>query len=333
MQTNSPQDTTVETKQTLGNLIQKNRKSSGKTLEDISKSTGISISSLQALEDGDRKALPADVFVRGFIRMYSSEIGLDSQVALNMFEQEWGGERSHIIDERHPLQPEAYAKSSIIMRRWPAFATITICCIIIYFSAKFFFPALFVVPTKQIGEILSNKLPEIEIINKTANHANPLSSSEEPNTTEQNSIPEAENLAPKVASTLNETKETDLEIQEPVINSQNQIGEQPGTLPSTGDFLSDGPRQNAEVSNLNALQEVDHYTLHIQFTERTWIKISLDGQDPQEEIFKRGSEQTWDADKSIDLYLGNAGGVRVSLNGEPISLKQESGQTVRLQFP
>jgi cytoskeleton protein RodZ len=331
MQTNSPQDDTVEARQTLGSLLTTTRKAKGKTLEDISKSTGISISKLQALEDGDRRRLPADVFVRGFIRLYSAEIGLDSQVALNMFEQEWGGEQLNASEERRPLQAEAFAKSSIVLRRWPSFVTIIILCTIAYYAADFFFPALFVAPTKQIGEILSNKLPEIEIINQTENQQEPLPFTETANSADQTEESKADDLIPGQASTPDESEEAEHEIQEQMASPKTIINKQSGT--ATGTSTSAAPHESAKPATSKETKEATHYKLHIQFTERTWVKISLDGQYPQEEIFKRGSVHTWDADKSIDLYLGNAGGVKITLNGEPMPLKQESGQTVRLQIP
>ena len=315
MHTDTHLDEPVEAGQTLGSFIKAARKSKGIRLEDISKATGIALSKLQALEDGDRNKLPADVFVRGFIRIYLAQIGVDSQVALNMFEQEWGEERSNANELSLVHQGEVFAKSSVILRRWPSFVTIIVLGTIVYLASKFFFPALFVLPTQPIGEILSNELPEIEIITEPQSQPQSLPSPEETNLEMLE-----QDLSPK---SLFEEQTRKPSSTEPVPET---------TKPAETDISAE-PLENTDVSFANSVEEITHYTLHIQFTERTWIKISLDDQDPQEEIFKRGSEQTWNADKSIDLYLGNAGGVEISLNGKPMPLKQESGQTVRLQIP
>lgn len=337
--TQSYQDETPRTRQSLGALLKEGRKSKGKSLEDISKATGIGISKLQALENGERRGLPADVFVRGFIRMISAQIGVDSQDALELFEREWGGRESS--DNTSLLQGESFAKSSVILRRWPAFFSILVLGTIFYLAAKFFFPALFVVPSQPFGEILSNELPEIKIVTQ------PRQDLPSDATSGTNAGQVTDNPVSK-----SDSRENDEESMPSVIIEQSQNS----LPPSKTEAIIEPTNQAAEIKEVTetdsiettiSLQvdedttvlipdipdDVTHYTLHVKFNERTWVKIALDGQESQEEIFKRNSEKTWDADNSIDLYLGNAGGVNITLNGKPMPLKQESGQTVRLQIP
>ena len=48
------------------------------TLEEIASETRIPLRSLESLENGQFESLPADVFVRGFLRSYARCVGLDA---------------------------------------------------------------------------------------------------------------------------------------------------------------------------------------------------------------------------------------------------------------
>ena len=48
-------------------------------LEEVSESTGITTSVLQALENGDREKLPAEVYIKAFYKKYAEYLGLDTE--------------------------------------------------------------------------------------------------------------------------------------------------------------------------------------------------------------------------------------------------------------
>ena len=63
----------------FGSLLRQARLNAGRSLEEISRSTKIPTPTLERLERGDVAALPADVFVCGFLRAYAREVGLDGE--------------------------------------------------------------------------------------------------------------------------------------------------------------------------------------------------------------------------------------------------------------
>jgi cytoskeleton protein RodZ len=62
---------------TLGELLHRTREAKRKTIEEAAETTRIHASFLRALEEDDFEKLPAEVFARGFIRLYASYLGLD----------------------------------------------------------------------------------------------------------------------------------------------------------------------------------------------------------------------------------------------------------------
>ncbi|WP_456432425.1 helix-turn-helix domain-containing protein [Thermosulfuriphilus sp.] len=74
------------TKETFGEYLRRERELRGISLETIAEETKISVSILAAIEAEDWKKLPAQVFVRGFIRNYAQVIGLDPNEVILRYE-------------------------------------------------------------------------------------------------------------------------------------------------------------------------------------------------------------------------------------------------------
>ena len=72
--------------ETMGQYLQRARIEQDKTLESVAESTCIHIGTLLALEDDDYDKLPAEVFVRGFIKIYANHLHLDADKALSLFQ-------------------------------------------------------------------------------------------------------------------------------------------------------------------------------------------------------------------------------------------------------
>ncbi len=71
----------------FGAYLQRQRELRGFSLEEIAEQTKISLRALRALEAEDWEILPADVYVRGFVRCYAEAIGLDPNEALVRYEK------------------------------------------------------------------------------------------------------------------------------------------------------------------------------------------------------------------------------------------------------
>jgi len=75
-------------KPTVGSYLSQERKRKNISLADVSKVTRIAIQYLEALEQDEFKALPASIFVRGFLRTYAVNLGLDPKEVLRIYESQ-----------------------------------------------------------------------------------------------------------------------------------------------------------------------------------------------------------------------------------------------------
>jgi len=75
---------------TLGERMKKIRDEHRLSLAEISKSTKIQIKYLEYLEKGEYMKLPADVYVKGFLRSYAVFMGLNEAMLIKQYQREKG---------------------------------------------------------------------------------------------------------------------------------------------------------------------------------------------------------------------------------------------------
>ncbi len=73
---------------TLGEKLRKLRGETHVPLSEVARSTRIRVRYLEYLENGEYEKLPADVYVRGFLRNYARFLGVDEGILMKLYEQE-----------------------------------------------------------------------------------------------------------------------------------------------------------------------------------------------------------------------------------------------------
>ena len=73
---------------TLGEKLQKIRAEYRVSLADVARETGIRKEHLEYLEKGEYIKLPADVYIRGFLRSYARFLGVDPKALIRLYERE-----------------------------------------------------------------------------------------------------------------------------------------------------------------------------------------------------------------------------------------------------
>src|ERR1044071_953367 len=72
----------VDPRVSLASWLRAGRAQRGVSREDVSRVTKIQLRILERIESGRPEGLPADVFVRGFVRSFAKCVGLDEDEAL-----------------------------------------------------------------------------------------------------------------------------------------------------------------------------------------------------------------------------------------------------------
>jgi cytoskeletal protein RodZ len=74
-----------------------------------------------------------------------------------------------------------------------------------------------------------------------------------------------------------------------------------------------------------------HHRLAVRLTERSWLRVSVDGSTQLEGIYPAGTSRTFSGSVA-DVRAGNAGGVTVSVNGRPPAPMGRDGDVVEQRF-
>ncbi len=98
-------------KETVGEYLKKERELRQISIKEVADGTKISISRLRLIEENKFDDLPAEVFVRGFIRNYAEYIGIDPEEAILRLEEDMKGQAASIV-----RQPEMVSATTIDVR-------------------------------------------------------------------------------------------------------------------------------------------------------------------------------------------------------------------------
>lgn len=100
----------------------------------------------------------------------------------------------------------------------------------------------------------------------------------------------------------------------------------PAEMPKADPAPAAAPTPAKEAATDRKLRR---FLLVAEALEQTWMAVRSDGGEPRQVLLRSGERVRFGADRGFVLTVGNAGGVRLSLNGEPLPLLGKSGEVVR----
>jgi cytoskeletal protein RodZ len=105
--------------ESFGKYLKGLREDAGKSLEEIAENTKIAVTNLEFLEQDRYDLLPPRVFVKGFIRSYVQELGLDADESLGRFDEfTKQGELPDYEEEEHPVFHQKAPFGSFMNSSW-----------------------------------------------------------------------------------------------------------------------------------------------------------------------------------------------------------------------
>ncbi|CAB5085829.1 hypothetical protein D3OALGA1CA_577 [Olavius algarvensis associated proteobacterium Delta 3] len=267
----------------FGRYLRSVRSEKGISLEQVSWETQIGVDTLQQIESEDIAGLPAEVFVKGFIRAYAKVVGADGDRAVQSYAGSLG---VHQRSARSEADLNLYSK-----RFWPHLL-MSMGLIVGLMALSIFAMSLFRDPSMK-----KPAAPETQTAETAIGESTPASDT-------QASEPES--------------------MQSPVEPSPAP-GPSEAVTPPLAEAMAAPVPEPAEASQ--------PYLLNIRANEETWLKVIVDDNAPSEYILGPGDRLALRAVQGYSLLIGNAGGVEMDLNGEPVSLRGKSGQVRTIELP
>ncbi|ACS80045.1 helix-turn-helix domain-containing protein [Maridesulfovibrio salexigens] len=283
----------------LGSRLKDERKRQGLTMEQIMEITKVSRVNITAIESGNQKEFPHEVYAKGFIKTYAKALGLDAEEIGDEFSRIMGSGTTESADDVvETVQPDYSADT----KKSPVGTIILILLLagvvgglVYYLHDNSFFSAKNEAQTEIVAEEAVQEKPATEpqveapaVDEKKAEVVEPA-----PAEVEQSAATEAPV----------ETKIEEQAVEQPVAAEENIVAE--------------------PVGNTVAITAKPG--------EACWLEAVVDGS-AKEYVLQEGETLSLPFEDSLKLKLGNGGGVEIASNGKPYSFDAPKGQVKKLEF-
>lgn len=144
----------------IGEYLRQVREEKNISLKDVQETTKISLRYLEAIDRGDFKGIPGEVYCKGFIANYASAIGLDPQYVLQRYHQ--------IKTEQEEQERQVQLEQAVVQKynptvtlRWSREVYLTVAASLI--GLLLIFSCIFpTVSPKEVNDVFSSRKPDVK---------------------------------------------------------------------------------------------------------------------------------------------------------------------------
>lgn len=278
----------------IGDVLERARKERGLSLQEVEQATKIRKRYLAGLEQEDFGALPDSVYVQGFLKTYANYLGLDGEELSRDLKQRRGRRR----DQRQPSVGEI--KKSGFDRPMLGPGGLS--------NAQ----GSRVSPT-TLFTLLVAVVALVAVIGALYYVGRDTQTVGSPGS----SPPSGEQVSSEESG-----------------ESGGSSGEgSPGAAPEGDEGVSpqgsqgNGSGEVASGEGEAAVPDALSVTVSVEGSE-SWLSVSADGAVAYEQIASPGFSETFEAEENVSLSTGNAGALRVEVNGQDVGPVGEFGEVV-----
>lgn len=303
---------------TLGERMKKMRNERHLSLSEISKSTKIQTKYLEYLEEGEYTKLPADVYVKGFLRSYSIFMGLNECALIKQFEREKGIHKNikNISDCETPSSPISF--SSLVIT--PKMIIISIVTLLLLSS--------FVYLYAQVNNFVSE--PRLVIIKPSDG------SSTDGNVTHVTGVTEKDSMVfindQKVLVSENGEFSEDINLRPGqnviTIKSRSKFDkEATKTIMVSSNFqeqITEPTESGLEQANMVQEGIINPFSAEVWVESSAWVSIEIDGEIKYSGTLESKEIQTFNAQNNMIVTSDKGSKTLVKVNGKEIGSVSES---------
>ncbi len=357
----------------FGTLLKEERLRQGLELSEVMEKTKISRVSLEAIEEGNVRALPHPVYAKGFVKNYARFLGLDADKMGNAMAQIYTSDDDEREDEQLALADAR--KLPAVSSHWPLrLGLLALSAVLIVLAAGGWYfraplqDAVFLL-LEQVGIVGQQQDPEHRLAPGSelgpggagVQRDNPWIAADPESRTDSEPVP---------GLGTDEPTDSDRELNDSEASvapfTGEEAAESPALLPTgPGDGLGDGtgegdvaepnpfleadtplssvqestPSPSPEPSATNVQSEAPAAaatgprSLEIKARQNCWLSTQADGGRVREAFLRPEDRLVVTFEKTMELKLGNAGGVDLFLDGRPWPLQAKPGEVLVLRFP
>ncbi len=327
----------------LGSLLQQQRLHKGLNISDVAAETKISPHYLNAIEQGNAGRLPHTAFAKGFIRNYARFLGLDTPAVQDAVKEIFS--TAKVSFPEGMVRPGRKKTDTTFLRSedardLPIDAALTPRTrtvihtrrLLIYSGALLLAIVIGIAAVRAVGTFLEPAPVEQDT---------PSDSPQPTASPKIASKPDA--AAPPAQGLPSQLPEA---VAAPDEKSPGELSEQdlradlkpPLDVHDPAEVVDDAELRETDETTavtvpVEAAAPVKQRTLEIQAQAACWMRIWPDDQSFRDYLLKPGEHLTLPFEETIQIRFGNAGGVRLYLDGDLYPLNAASGEVMTVRIP
>jgi cytoskeleton protein RodZ len=306
----------------LGRLLGEARTTKKLSLADVEATIRVRQKYLEALECGDFAALPPGAITRGLLRNYAHFLGLDSSEVMQLYVQE-SGDRNQAVPLADPEQVRAadYRPLEVTLindqpaRNWGSWLVALLIVIVVSLAAWWYLShqsGTSFIPVRDGGPLA--------FLSAFGPQRTPTVAATVPAT--RGLITVTPPVAPPTTFA-------------PIVPGQPTPTEGSGSPTPTSDLLTlpitttqPTPTTTPTPRPTATPEATAGISLTLQTTQRTWLKVTTDGNVVMQELVESGQTRGWPANQQVSVLTGNAAGVQLRINGQDLGVMGGVGQVL-----
>lgn len=286
----------------MSKLFRTKREELGRNISEAAASTRIKESCLVAIEEEDYGKLPIEVYARGYIKEYAKYLDLPVDAGLPPYDRYLETRKSP--KEKKPAVP-AFGQPSRAAQRGgeelKGYTTDSEICKegenqLELFNVGNRLNAIKIYGNKILWKGVLLAVVILAIVYQF--------------------------ISSRTAERESQVVPTSQQMQPSKDVSPNAVAQTPAaSLPTAG-----------EMKGSEIVPGKKRHELVISAEDVSWVQVNLDGTEKKEALLKRGESMTVEADNSIGVVVGNAGGVSLKFDGNDLPAGKK-GEVLRLMLP
>jgi transcriptional regulator with XRE-family HTH domain len=308
---------------TPGSILKSEREKQNTSIEEIAHRLKLSVHYLKAVEADNYQSIPAEIFVKAYIRLYAEALGLDSASILDLY---------HKKDSVTPIEyGEAGEDEEIFSYRPLAIMTVLLAIFTVtaVFNKAPIHSEKTIIPPAAV-ELLEKDFSPAEVI-----IPEPVAAPEEKANTpvhkDRAPVGKEEVIIPEPVAVPEEKADTPVHKDRVIpAGKEEVIIPEPVALPEE---KVDTPVHKDIVTPAVKQDTFEKLSLRIEATELTWASVSIDGAERKEWQLRAGESLEFLADEIFRVKVGNAGGTKLYFNGSYLGELGDHGKIVDIVLP
>ena len=293
----SPPSQSKEIFEEIGDRLRQQRELLGLSLEDVERHTHLRVHYLHALEDGRLEGLPSSVQGRGMLKNYSEFLSLDTDSVLLRFAD---GLQSR-LSERRPERPQPAVRPT----RRRSFTSI-----LRGFPTDFMLGAVLLLIL--VGFVIWGVVRVSNLRSSSASIPTMPSIADELLTEAQSTMVSPATVIAVITPTSGASETS---------NSSTPVpGGDIGTL--------DQNTQTASPVEFPASDPNRLVNISLSIHQRTWVRVTVDGEVEFEGRMLPGSAYTFSGDQQVTILTGNGAALQVFFNDQDLGIMGIFGEVV-----